>query len=129
MAIIYDGKSTRGNYTPINLDNADGTRGFLSHFNNYLFLKFVANNPESTLNERIDAENEMILCEKKLEFWERHPRFVLSAAIRQISILKSHYRMDFGDLKYPTLAPRADEKNKTPFTEFRSGEKRRVRKR
>ncbi|TGT90933.1 MULTISPECIES: hypothetical protein [unclassified Mesorhizobium] len=128
MAIIYE-RGTRANFTPTNMDNVDGTRAFLSHYNNYLFLKFVANNPESTLSEKLDAEGELLICEKKLEFWEKHPKFVLSAALNQIKTLKSHYRMDFGDLKYPTLAPRGVEKGKTPFVEFRSGESRRARKR
>lgn len=127
MAIIYE-RSTRANFKPMNMDSVDGTKAFLSHFNNYLFLKFVANNPESTLDEKIQAESEMLICEKKLEFWEKHPKFVLSAVLKQTGVLKAHYRMDFGDLKYPTLAPNGETK-KAPFVEFRSGESRRVRKR
>lgn len=120
MAIIYDDVN-RGPWRGMGskIENVDATRVFLNHYKNYLFLKFVAQNPKSSLNEKIQAEREMLLCENKLDYWEKQPRFVLSAAITKIKVLKQQFGVDFGDLKYPTMAPKSAPAKKVPYHEFK----------
>lgn len=64
------------------------------------------------------------LCESKVEYWEEHPRFVLSAAVEQIQKLKAHFGVDFGELKYPTMKPkglRRPRRNPSSNTGRRNG--------
>lgn len=57
----------------INVWKMNGSKGYLRHFDNFLFLDFVAK--KGTREERAAAEKEIIICKRKLAFWERHPNF------------------------------------------------------
>lgn len=63
---------------------ADGTKAYVSHYDNLLFLRFVAENERSTFAEKRQAEKEMLICERKLKWWERHPNYNQKEALRQI---------------------------------------------
>ncbi len=60
-------------HTDINVWKMNGSKAYLRHFENYLFLNFVA--VKGTREERASVEKEIILCNRKLSFWERHPNF------------------------------------------------------
>lgn len=57
----------------INVWKMDGSKAYLRHFSNYLFLNFVS--VKGTREERASVEKEILICERKLKFWERHPNF------------------------------------------------------
>lgn len=60
-------------HTDINVWKMNGSKAYLRHFSNYLFLNFVS--VKGTREERASVEKEIQLCERKLKFWERHPNF------------------------------------------------------
>lgn len=52
----------------------DGTKAYLRHFDNFLFLSFMALNGDRL--EKRKAEEELIICKRKLKFWTQHPNYV-----------------------------------------------------
>ena len=74
--------------------NMNGTRCYLTHYDNYLFLQFVSNNKLSSEMEKKQARHEQTICEKKLEFWKRHPKYVHEDAVAGIALLKKNWRTD-----------------------------------
>ncbi|MGV1754902.1 hypothetical protein [Agrobacterium sp. CG674] len=63
----------------INVWKMDGSKGYLRHFDNLLVLQFFAKN--GSRQERAEIEKEIIICNRKLSFWEKHPNY--DAAIVQ----------------------------------------------
>lgn len=70
----------------------NGTRAFLRHYDQYLFLNFVATNPLASEAEKRQARKELALCEKKLSFWKRHPNYDPELALRGIQELKRNWQ-------------------------------------
>lgn len=77
MALVYD-ESAKSAPTTLRIDQMDGTKAFLRHFENKLYLNFIATS--GTQMERWQAEKELKVCERKLAFWEKHPNFEKAAA-------------------------------------------------
>ncbi|MFA9261862.1 MAG: hypothetical protein ACEQSB_00685 [Undibacterium sp.] len=84
MAFIYDDSVKSQNLG--NLDRMNGTTAYLNHYANQLYLKFIANNGDRL--EKIQAAKELLICERKMAFWQRHPRYIHTDAIRGIEKLK-----------------------------------------
>ena len=77
---------------PSRIWEMNGTKVYVSHYSNLLYLQFVANNPLASFIERQQAEKEIKLCEKKLEWWKRHPNFDQVEALREVEKLKKQWR-------------------------------------
>lgn len=75
----------------VNIWEWDGTKQYLKHFDNLLYLNFVASNPRSSQREKAQARHEMTIAEKKLEFWTRHPKFVQEEAMKGVDRLKKQW--------------------------------------
>jgi hypothetical protein len=73
MALIYD-ESASGGASNISVDKMDGTKAYLRHYGNKRALTFFAERGSPV--ERWQAEKELVICERKLKFWEKHPNFV-----------------------------------------------------
>ncbi|MBX5130746.1 hypothetical protein HJB53_30110 [Rhizobium lentis] len=73
MALIYD-ESVRSVRSNISINNMDGTKAYLRHYESKLTLCFFAT--YGSPHERWQAEKELKICERKLRFWENHPNFV-----------------------------------------------------
>jgi hypothetical protein len=89
MAICYD-DSVKGEFGGIDMSKIDATKCYLNHYGNKLYLSFVAKN--GTQNEKWQAEKELIICERKLKYWERHRNFIGSAAVAGMEKLNKQWR-------------------------------------
>lgn len=69
---FYSETAPRSN-SKIDVWKMNGSEAYLRHFDNFLFLDFLAKNGSRA--ERADAEKEILICKRKLAFWERHPNF------------------------------------------------------
>ena len=58
---------------PPDVGRMDATAAYLRHYDNMLYLEFMA--IRGTMIERAQAEKEIIICRRKLTFWERQPHF------------------------------------------------------
>lgn len=92
MALIYDDSQPRVPYNGRSVWSMDGTRGYLRHYQNQLYLTFVANNTLATRAERAQALAELKICERKLRFWENHPTYEHEKAMRGVEELKRSWR-------------------------------------
>lgn len=63
----------------------DGTKNYLKHYGYKLELSFFAKN--GTRQERWQAEKELVICERKPTYWEKHPKFVGEDARRGMEAL------------------------------------------
>lgn len=83
---FYSDKSPNTNFKG-NVWELNGSYQYLKHYDNLMFLKFVANNTLASMAERNQAAHEIKICEKKLDFWKRHPNYddhVVSNGIKEI---------------------------------------------
>lgn len=69
---FYSDTAPRGQ-SDIDVWKMNGSAAYLRHFDNFLILTVFAK--EGTREERAQAEKELLICGKKLRFWERHPKF------------------------------------------------------
>ncbi|WSG93585.1 hypothetical protein U8P73_36160 (plasmid) [Rhizobium beringeri] len=69
---FYSDTSPKGP-SDINVWKMNGSKCYLTHFSNYLFLMFVSKRGHS--RRKASVEKEILICEKKLAFWQRHPQF------------------------------------------------------
>jgi hypothetical protein len=70
----------------------NGTKAYLRHYDNYLFLQFVTNNPRASQIEKRQARTEMTICEKKLAFWQRHPNYDHDEALKGVDLLNKQWQ-------------------------------------
>lgn len=88
---FYSDTAPRGD-SKIDVWRMNGTDAYLRHYDNYLFLSFVISNPRSTRLEKAQATTEIGICERKLAFWRRHPKFDQDEATRRVGELKRNWR-------------------------------------
>lgn len=62
---------------------------YLRHYSNLLFLTFIAQ--QGTKQEAYQARKELVICERKLKFWDRHPDFRISSIAKEIQTLKNQW--------------------------------------
>jgi len=91
MAIIYEDNPVRSAGPPPNLDNVDGTKMWLHHFSNSLILTAIQHRPKD-FAEKVQATKELATCERKMEFWRKHPRFDQQKAADESLKLKNMWK-------------------------------------
>jgi hypothetical protein len=69
---FYSDTAPKGNPVPYNRLNA--ITGYMKHFDNYLFLKFIQENTKD-FKEKAQATKELTICERKMEWWKKHPTY------------------------------------------------------
>lgn len=60
----------------------DANKAFLTHYQNFLTLEFFSKN--GTIKERAQANRELEICRRKMQYWKRQPHFNHAASIEQI---------------------------------------------
>jgi len=90
---FYSESKGREEYTGPSVWSMDGTRGYLRHYDNYLYLSFVFNNPLATMVEKHQAGKELKMCERKLAFWKRHPTYNDKKAIEEVIKKKKQWEI------------------------------------
>lgn len=61
------------NVTPYHKLNA--TQFYLNHFANLLYLEFISSHSETSTLEKLQATKEIAICNKKLDYWRKHPNW------------------------------------------------------
>ena len=89
MNICYD--ETSGPAGEINVAKMDGTKQYLRHYANLVYLTFIANRSDKQ-QERRQAEKEMKIAERKMAFWARHPRYDQARVLAGIAEIKKEWR-------------------------------------
>lgn len=72
MFCYKEGKTEKPEFfVPYSKMNA--TKAYLGHYDNFLYLSFILNNPLSTQAEKRQANREIAICDRKLNWWAKHP--------------------------------------------------------
>lgn len=75
----------------INIWKLNGTKQYLKHFDNLLYLQFVSQNPLASEAEKRQARAEIEVAMKKLAFWRRHPNYDHDEALRGVDQLRKQW--------------------------------------
>lgn len=92
MYIVYNENEVRSKFastTPYS--DLDATRFWGEHQKNWFYLRFFSTNPLATFQEKKQAELEMIIAEKKMAYWRKHPNWSHSSAERIINTLRNEW--------------------------------------
>ena len=89
MSIIYSDTSVMTGRPP-DMSKMDATKKFLEHFSNSLILKAIQQKSKD-LGEKHQATKELNICDRKMEFWRRHPRFNMATATNAANTLRAQW--------------------------------------
>lgn len=89
MAICYD-DSVRQPFSGININMMNPIPPYLKHYDNLMYLTFLANKSDDR-NERHQAAKELMICNRKLKFWSRHPDWNAKEAGPKIEEIKKRW--------------------------------------
>lgn len=87
-ALVYDDEP-RGTFRG-NVNAADPVRAYVTHFGNAMYLRFIAANSTDG-RERGQANKEIVICERKLAYWQRHPKWNAAAAAEAVAPIKAQW--------------------------------------
>lgn len=88
MAFFYS--ETREPFTgSVKFDKLNAVKGYLRHYDNLMFLTFMSNN--GTFQEKAQARKELAICERKLQWWQRHPNYVQQEVLAGIDKIKAQW--------------------------------------
>lgn len=90
MFIVYDDKPQAFN-GKIRIADMDPIKAYLKHYSNYLYLDFITKRSEDRL-ELHQARKELTICERKLAFWKRHPKWNATTAANEVARLKQQWQ-------------------------------------
>lgn len=63
----------------VNVWNMDANKAYLGHVKNFLYLDFIIRT--GSFQERAQAQIEMKICDRKMQFWKRHPKYNAEAIV------------------------------------------------
>lgn len=78
--ICYSDEKVPFTGRPVPYNDQDATRHWASHYAKSLELRFYLSTPASTFQEKARARVEMVVCDRKMEHWRRHPNFDVGRA-------------------------------------------------
>ena len=82
--IIYSNAKSKG---MINFETADAVKYYIRHYENWLFLREVFAGAVNKDQKR-QANWEIRVADRKMEFWRRHRNFDVQEAGRQMSVIR-----------------------------------------
>jgi len=90
--LVYDeqnvGKRAYVSIIPYHEQNA--VANWARHYANSLMLTFFLNN--GTTAEKLQAQKEFVVCERKMKFWEHHANFDKNEAVKVAESTKKKWR-------------------------------------
>lgn len=96
MFYIYNDMERGGKFDPMligKLREMDANKQYDKHFDNYCYLRFIANHSDTSLVEKQQASREMAIAEKKMLYWKRMPLWDLNESGRLTALTKKKWQM------------------------------------
>lgn len=93
MFLIYN-EGTKEPFTgkPTPYNELPATKFYLTHFENALYLKWIANNPLAKSEERQQANREIPITDRKMAYWSKHPNYNHEVVVSECERLKKNWR-------------------------------------
>lgn len=87
MHFIYDDNSVRTAFSSrVSYDDIDAVSKWATHFANSMQLKFFMQHGNT--QEKLQAQHELAICERKMTYWQRHPNYSAAAAAQRAESIK-----------------------------------------
>jgi hypothetical protein len=93
MGLVYNESEARGAFSGKPISQWSQTavlNAWARHVENHAFLRFMSK--KGTFEERMQANKELQICERKIEFWERHSEFDKRQAELILSKVKKNWK-------------------------------------
>ena len=91
MFFIYDENKGRKGF--VSMTDANATSLWLNHFSNALYLRFIAQHPKTNTIEKMQANRELAIADKKMNFWAKHPNYNKEHANMEADNLKRNWKV------------------------------------
>ena len=91
MSIIYDENKKPSGPSAIPYHSLPATRYWHTHFENSCYLRFIAEKSDDPA-ERRQANSELIIANKKMDYWKRHPNWDTAGAARLAETTKQKWK-------------------------------------
>ena len=95
---IYDSSSREKGRLP-RYEDQDASGYFVTHFRNYLILKFMWDT-EKDFSDRHQARTEMEIAERKMEHWKKHQNWEFDVVEPQIRKLNQQWSQMKPNIKF-----------------------------
>jgi hypothetical protein len=90
MHFIYDDNSVRTAFSSsVSYNDINAVAKWARHFANSMQLKFFMQH--GTTQEKLQAQHELAICERKMTYWQRHPNYSVQAAAQQATEIKKQW--------------------------------------
>lgn len=89
MFFIYDDKPSKGG--GINPNNFDPNVMYKKHMENWFYLNFIATR-SNDFREKSQARKELEICERKQNYWKKHPMFDKDVASRDTDHVRKNWQ-------------------------------------
>ena len=96
MFYVYN-ESNSGPFDPKMLGvlfNMDANRKFAEHFENYCYLTFILRHEATTLVEKQQANKEIVIAQKKMNYWKRMPNWDVNESGRLCDKSRKNWSLD-----------------------------------
>jgi hypothetical protein len=87
MSIFYSENEAPFKGEPTPYHKMPATKFYLNHYNNMLILKAIEQRPKNP-QEKQQATREIAICQRKLDYWSKHPNFDQETVTRECAALK-----------------------------------------
>src|SRR5262245_26528812 len=98
--LVYDENEPKPKHGFKGNANADPHKAYIKHLANWFFLKFTYIN--GSLTDKFQATKELVLCERKLNFWSSKPNCepACRLVVDTLAKLKAEWKLDFQPGKF-----------------------------
>ncbi len=90
MSIIYSDTEKHGKFVG-DYYSMPANSCWLKHYGNYLILSAILKDPNDAVEKR-QAQKELATCERKLDYWKKHPNFNTVAAANDAQAMKKLWK-------------------------------------
>lgn len=90
--IIYETTPQPRRSMKFDFENADANAHWARHYSNYLLLDWIAKHQHTSFEEKSQARQEIIIAQRKLDWWKKHPNFDAKMAEHSAATLKAPYK-------------------------------------
>lgn len=90
-SILYEDNPQRSsNSRPMDFYKMPATKFYLKHYSNMLVLMAIQKSPKD-FAEKMRAGKEIAMCQRKLDYWQKHPNFSSEEAANGCIALKKQW--------------------------------------
>jgi|ERR1700761_2441927 len=90
MYFIYNDtelKSSFGNRTKY--DDLPASKFWITHYSNFCYLDWMSKHPDTSFAEKAQAKKELLIAQRKMDYWKRHPNWQKSHCENEANKIKS----------------------------------------